>query len=211
MRATISSFSRCSASMSSPRTNTLSGASRRRALHELGIGDGHLEQRDRRQPLAHLALDGLQAALALELLGGLDAQVGAQRIAFEADGGEHLAHVGHLAHHVLPPAPRIRPTARTRCPGGASTLTTNSPRSSTGTNSVPMTPSVERLPKNTITASATTVHGRRMLASRARGGTAGRCGRRSGPTPRACGPSGCACAPRAARTARSATTASGRA
>ena len=45
-------------------------------------------------------------------------------------------------------------------PGGTSTFTTNSPRSSTGTNSVPMIPSVDMLPKNTSAAVATTVQGR---------------------------------------------------
>ena len=39
-------------------------------------------------------------------------------------------------------------------PGGTSTLTTNSPRSSTGTNSVPMMRSVDMLAKNTTVAVA---------------------------------------------------------
>ena len=44
-------------------------------------------------------------------------------------------------------------------PGGRSTITTNSPRSSFGTNSVPMSDSVERLATNTRSAAATTLKG----------------------------------------------------
>src|SRR5258708_2092615 len=71
---------------------------RRRSLQEFRIRHRHLQQRNLLEPRAHVFLQLFEAARALVLLAGLDAQRRLQRAAFETDGRKNLPHFRHALH-----------------------------------------------------------------------------------------------------------------
>ena len=72
-----------------------------RALHELRIRDGHLQQGNLFEPPADVFLELRESALALVFLAGLDAQRRLERTALEADRREDLPDFRHLLDHFL--------------------------------------------------------------------------------------------------------------